>query len=134
MSERTNAELLLLMRVAILVLVVRAGLWLVPFQSIRRAVALLAKPSPAQTNEFSVERLSRAVSTAACYVPKATCLTQALALHILLRRRAINSKIRIGVAKDNGGIWEAHAWVESGDRVVIGHLNLNHYTPMMIWE
>jgi hypothetical protein len=134
LRKRSTPEFLLLIRVAILVFVVRVGLWLAPFQTIRRIVAFLAKPAPKIAKCFSVEQLSRAISTAAAYVPKATCLTQALALHIMLRRRALQSRIRIGVAKDKSGIVEAHAWVESEEQVVIGDFNLDYYSPMMDWD
>lgn len=134
LRKRSNPELLLLTRVTILVSLVRMGLWLVPFRTVRRVVAFFAKPSSGIILYFSVEQLSKAVSTASCCVPKATCLTQALALHILLKRRTLESQIRIGVAKDKNGIIEAHAWVESEERVVIGDHNLNHYTSMMVWD
>jgi Transglutaminase-like superfamily len=73
------------------------------------------------------------VRVASRYVPRASCLTQALVLHILLRREGLPSRIRIGVSKD-AGFFEAHAWVESHDRVVIGDSGLQRYVPMMVWE
>ncbi|MGH9544213.1 MAG: lasso peptide biosynthesis B2 protein [Terriglobales bacterium] len=45
----------------------------------------------------------------------------------------MQSRIRIGVSKD-AGQFEAHAWVESQDRVVIGDSGLQRYTPMMVWD
>jgi hypothetical protein len=134
MSKRLFPELLLLTRVAILLLVIRTALWVVPYSSLRWIVAFLATPTNTQGNHFSIEQLSKTVSTAARYVPRATCLTQALALHVLLKRRKLQSRIRVGVAKDEMGFLEAHAWVESGDRVVIGEPNLSHYTPMMVLD
>lgn len=124
----------MLIRVAILVCAVRIGLWCGSFLAVRRIVALLSATGPKRTSQFSVEQLSRAVAGVSRYVPRATCLTQALALHILLRRRRLQSTIRIGVAKENGGPFEAHAWVESEDKVVIGEIDLPRYTPMMVWE
>jgi hypothetical protein len=131
---RSIPELLLFMRIAILVCAVRIGLWCGPFSTIRRIVAFLSTTGPLRTTRFSVEQLSQAVAGVSRYVPRATCLTQALALHILLRRRRLPSTIRIGVAKQQGGPLEAHAWVESEDRVVMGDFDLDRYTPMMVWE
>ena len=131
---RSIPELLLLIRVAMLVCAVRIGLWFGSFQIVRRIVAFLATTGPTRTTRFSVEQLSRAVAGVSRYVPRATCLTQALALHILLRRRRLQSRIRIGVAKQDGGPFEAHAWVESDDKVLIGDFDLPRYTPMLVWE
>lgn len=131
---RSIPELLLFTRVAILVCAVRIGLWCGPFPTIRHIVAFLSTTGPIPTTRFSVAQLSRAVAGVSHYVPRATCLTQALALHILLRRRRLPSTIRIGVAKDQGGPFEAHAWVESEDRVVLGNFELDRYTRMMVWD
>jgi hypothetical protein len=131
---RGYPHLLLAIRVVPVVCAVRAGLWLVSFRTLRRIVAFLTKNGSGQTTRFPVEQLSRAVVGVSRYVPHATCLTQALALHILLRRGRLQSKIRIGVAKGKGGRFEAHAWVESQDRVLIGDFDLNRYTPMMVWD
>ena len=131
---RSIPELLLLIRVTILVSAIRVGLWCGPFLTIRRIVAFLFATGPAPAARFSVEQLSRAVAGVSRFVPRATCLTQALALHILLRRRRLQSTIRIGVVKDQGGPFEAHAWVESDDRIVMGDVDLHRYTPMMVWD
>jgi hypothetical protein len=54
------------------------------------------------------------------FVPKATCLTQAIAALILLNLKNYPATLRIGVARNNEGRFEAHAWVESDGNVVIG--------------
>jgi hypothetical protein len=130
---RGYRDLVLLIRVAPLVCAVRVGLWLVSFRTLRRIVAFLTKTGPGRSTQFSADQLSWAVVRVSRYVPQTTCLTQALTLHILLRRRRLESRIRIGVAKEKGG-FEAHAWVESQDRVVIGDSDLYRYTPMMVWD
>lgn len=66
------------------------------------------------------------------FVLRTNCLTQALALRILLRRRRLESIICIGVAKNESEPLELHAWVESGGRVVIGNVNLPRFTPMTV--
>ncbi|MCS6806090.1 MAG: lasso peptide biosynthesis B2 protein [Acidobacteriota bacterium] len=48
-----------------------------------------------------------------------TCLPQSLTLWWLLRRQGIASALRIGVRKE-GGLLEAHAWVECGGIIVNG--------------
>jgi hypothetical protein len=48
---------------------------------------------------------------------RATCLPQSLTLWWLLRRRGIDSQLRIGVRKVAGEL-EAHAWVEFQGQVI----------------
>ena len=111
----------------------RLGLWLLPFQTVRRLMAKLSPPKPISSKETSpdVERIAWAVAVASRYVPAATCLTQALAGQMLLVQYGEPALLRIGVAKDETGVLQAHAWVESRGRVVIGDSEeLYRYTPL----
>lgn len=60
------------------------------------------------------------------------CLTQALVVQLLFKRRKIPADLHIGVAKDSNGQLEAHAWVESDGVVVIGgsETDLQHYARL----
>lgn len=68
-------------------------------------------------------RVGWAVARTARLVPRATCLTQALAAQFLLAMKGYRSAIRIGVVGSGGGGLDAHAWLISGDRIVIGAAN-----------
>jgi len=81
---------------------------------------------------------AHAVSRAARLVPRASCLTQALALQRLLSRRGLESSLFLGV--DRAGQpsetprlrakgFEAHAWVEWRGRVLIGG-DISRWTPL----
>jgi Transglutaminase-like superfamily len=129
----TPREIPILWRAAVLLCAIRLALWVVPFARLRRVVVYLARTQLQQPIRYSADQLSWAVRAVSCYVPAATCLTQAMVLHILLKREGLQSRIRIGVSKD-GQHFEAHAWVESQDRVVIGDSSLWRYTPMMVWD
>ncbi|MDH3716371.1 MAG: lasso peptide biosynthesis B2 protein [Gammaproteobacteria bacterium] len=59
-----------------------------------------------------VERDRAAVARAAHLVPFGTCLTRALTLWALLRRRGIETVLKVGVRK-HGDALAAHAWLES---------------------
>jgi hypothetical protein len=61
----------------------------------------------------TVERMSR-------YVPSATCLPRALVANRLLRVRGFPSTVRIGVRRDENGLFAAHAWLELRGEVVMG--------------
>ena len=47
------------------------------------------------------------------------CLPRALAAHAMLRRRGIASRLCLGVAR-NGDELAAHAWIEVGEKKIIG--------------
>nr|WP_315051102.1 lasso peptide biosynthesis B2 protein [uncultured Brevundimonas sp.] len=51
---------------------------------------------------------------------KATCLPQAMAAQTLLSLQGYSSWIRIGVRRSQDAGIQAHAWVITGDRVVVG--------------
>jgi hypothetical protein len=78
-----------------------------------------------------VERIAWAVSVTRRYVPAATCLTQALVTKFLLDRYGHHAIMRIGVRRSDSGLFQAHAWVESNGKVVIGGSeSLKHYIPL----
>ena len=117
----------LLVRTALLLTAVRLGLTLLPFrvvqQAVARAAAVRGAPVP-------VERLVWAVTVASRHVPRATCLTRALAGQALLARHGHAARLRIGVARGEGGRFEAHAWVEDEQGPVIGAPEPGRFTPL----
>ncbi len=60
---------------------------------------------------------------------KSSCLRQAAALAWLLRRRGIATRLRIGVAREEGRLM-AHSWLESGDGELIGLLGTDKYASL----
>lgn len=108
----------------------RLALWLLPFNTARRFVSGNARPSigPGVT----ADRIAWAIDHARRVVPRASCVPQALAAEALLTRAGLPAALRIGVAKTDQGRLEAHAWVESGGRIVVGELDegLARYTPL----
>jgi len=123
---------LLLTKAAAMVVVVRLGLWLLPYRFIRRvlrSVSVLPNPQDLKRSD----RVAWAVQTAARYVPKASCLVQALAGHILLGAEGYPTDLRIGVRKNDAGRFEAHAWLESCGRTVLGNVELTTFAPLLVW-
>jgi hypothetical protein len=118
------------MRAAALVVGVRVGLWVLPFRTVRALLDGRRRRTRPPDGPL-VDRAARAVRVVARYVPRATCLTQALALAALLGRLGQPAHVRIGVRKGGGGALEAHAWVESRGRVIIGRIRgLARYTAL----
>ena len=142
--ELAPAQRALLVRTFALVGVVRTALWVAPFPLVRRVTNRWARlrpdasPSPSQASEQISEQIADvtlAVSRASRFVPRATCLTQALATRILLARRGIASVVRYGAARGADGKFLAHAWVESEGRVVIGGVTSpNRYAPFPAFD
>lgn len=81
-------------------------------------------PAPGEPRPAAL-RLAYAVVHAAARLPFETkCLPRAIALHTMLRRHHLPSLLVIGVLdpSQRGTIEDLHAWVESGNEVVIGAL------------
>jgi hypothetical protein len=119
----------LLVSTALLLGAIRVGLRLLPFRTLQRVVNKLAQPPAGlrRINQSSVDRLVWAVTVSGRYVPRATCLTQALVAQVLLGRHGHQTQLRVGVARGDEGQLEAHAWLESEGKVVVGGGELSRY-------
>lgn len=123
---------------------------------------LLPATSPARPADplaAEVWECAHAVSRAARLVPRASCLTQAMTLQLVLARRGQTCSVLIGVdratplapagvasaggveppslpvtepAAPDAGRFEAHAWVEWRGRVVLGG-NIARWKPLTIF-
>jgi hypothetical protein len=101
---------------------VRAGLSVFGYYRIKQFVQVPAKGEPSPHHARNV---ARRIARLAKFVPAASCLTQALALQAILARQGHPSVVRIGVAKSDNEEFAAHAWVECGGYVVLGHSTTN---------
>lgn len=112
----------LLLKAVCIVSSVRLGLSVLPFRLVRRAVDHFARSSatPPSGDTDLVENVVWAVEVASRRIPEASCLTQAFASQVLLRRRGYPAVLRIGVAPGESGEVGAHAWIELNGRIVIG--------------
>jgi hypothetical protein len=124
----------LLIRAAVLLWIVRLGLWILPFQRLRDLLSKKnRKPIGEATTELaSIRKITRSVKRMSRYVPAATCLAQALVTITMLEEAGLPASLRIGVARSEAGKIEAHAWVESMGKVIIGgtHVDLKRFTVL----
>lgn len=120
--SRSWPDRLLLIRAFFLVSAIRLGLWTLPYRVVRdladEEVADIDVPRDDEVRRMrrivgAVEAMSRRL------LGTKPCLTQALAAQRLLRQEGLDSTLRIGVSKE-GGEFQAHAWLERRDRVIIG--------------
>lgn len=132
----STADLQLLVEAGLLVVLVRLGLWVLPFRKLKAFTEHM--PLDARKENIDWEfagKIAWAVRVTSRLIFKASCLTQAVATQILLTRRGFSSDLQIGVARNEAGKFEAHAWVESRGRVVIGELqDLVRYVPLPMFK
>lgn len=107
-----------------MVVVVRLGLWVLPYRIVRDLLDRTARAeSPAHSEEVLRYHRKRVVwavgAVSQRLLGSKPCLVQALVGRWLLARRGIETEIRIGVTK-NGQALLAHAWLEQGGRILLG--------------
>jgi hypothetical protein len=126
------ADLRVLGEAALAVVGIRLALWLVEFGRLRRALDKIATNGRVEASEHptSVQKIVWAVRVISGRIPRATCLTQALATRLMLERRAMPATLRFGVARSPERSVEAHAWLEVRGEVVIGEAETGRYRTL----
>jgi hypothetical protein len=128
----------LIVQAAVLVTLIRVGLWLLPFRLLHRILSGMVGAGPrvkaALAATDDVDRVAQVVKAVSRYVPSATCLTQAMAAQVLLRQRGVAARLHIGVQKEDSHGLMAHAWVESQGRVVVGGPRVNQFVPLLVLD
>ncbi len=114
------------------VTLMRLALWIIPFRLLRKILEhSFRSPGLIDGKISSPQEVAWAVRATSPYVPKATCLVQALSLKALLAWEGIPTDLAIGVTNsDSSGIM-AHAWVELDGTVLIGGQDLGQYTRLL---
>ena len=127
----------LLTRAALLLVGIRLGLILMPFQRVARVLERLGKArrSPSDGDREDIDRIVSAVALTSGYVPGVKCLERALAAKVLLSSRGHPVDLRIGVDRGRAQQLEAHAWLEDDGTIVIGDVeDLDRYTRLPVLE
>jgi hypothetical protein len=125
-----TAQQRLLLRALAYIWAARLALTLLPFGAIRR---LIDRPLPSKAKLGSVptpERQAWAILAMRRFVPRPTCLVQAVAGQWLLRGAGYPAQVQIGVSKGEAGKFTAHAWLEHGDEVLIGAAERARYVAL----
>ena len=107
-------------------IIIRLKLWFIPFNRIQQSIE---RSTNKTANNIPVTKLIWTVQTVSNYIPQATCLTKALTAQKLLKKHGYSCLIKIGVGKDTEGKFEAHAWLEYADKVVLGESE-KEYVPL----
>ena len=134
------ADRVLVIQAVCLLAAIRLGLCLLPFETLRKLPASTADRRSASAQRHQTNQSPRviwAVGAVSRHFPSiGTCLMQALAAHVLLRRRHYPTQLHIGVTRDEKGKFLGHAWLESNGAVIIGGeaLRQQHYTPLLAMD
>lgn len=111
-----RSEWRLLCAAWIAILFFRVAIALLGFRRINALFPAHYRPAP---DAFAI-RVAAAVYSASRDVPGATCLIEASAARALFACRGYAATMRIGVRKGADGRLEAHAWLLSRDRIIMG--------------
>jgi Transglutaminase-like superfamily len=107
----------------------RLALSILPWRRMRAPVIRSIAPA-LRTN---ADRLEWAIRATSRFIPRATCLTQALALQRLLAHHGYESRVQIG-ARNTDGHFGAHAWVEhEGGSFLSTAAELTRYARFFSW-
>lgn len=117
----------ILLKTLFLMVKIRLMLWLMSFPRIQRSFKYI---KPTATDKAAVTNLIWSVKVVSHYVPRSTCLTNALTGYSLFSLYGYPSQVKIGVGKSSEGEFEAHAWLEYNDEVVIGESE-KEYVPLL---
>ena len=130
-----SADGWLLIKAALLLEAIKLSMLLLPFRPLLHLLTRVAgwPIGPWHVGYHSADRVAWAVEMASRRTPGAkSCLTQALAAQVLLGRRGYPTLLHIGVAKEEQGRFQAHAWLESNGKVVIGESEQEPFTLLAI--
>lgn len=126
----SGAERRLLLRAGLAVAALRVLLWILPYRTVVGLVQGTAMPSRGRVAPpDTAERIALAVARVGRWVPRATCLVQALAGEWLIVRAGAPVALQYGIARSERGV-EAHAWLESGGRIILGAEEAARFTAL----
>ncbi|MBZ0301288.1 MAG: lasso peptide biosynthesis B2 protein [Anaerolineae bacterium] len=126
------ADQWLLIRSALWISAVRLALRVLGFVQVRRILARWGQIHGGPVNEAAASRVMWAVDVVSNrLLRRKPCLTRALVAQTLLARCNYPTTLRIGVAHNSDGRFEAHAWLEHEGQIVVGQLDdLARFTPL----
>lgn len=93
---------------------------ILPFRTVVEAVASSPLSRRGGAGADNLLDLRRALDACVRRVPwRAVCFQQGLALHLMLRRRGVDSLLHYGVAKTGEGV-SAHVWISHDGEILLG--------------
>jgi hypothetical protein len=124
----SNNKKSLIIKSLILIIFIRISLTILRFSNVLKISKRFSRSNNNPKNNRPIEDIVWSINVVSPYVPRATCLTQAITAQILLYRHNHASKLKIGVMKK--GDFEAHAWIEINNEIVLGESE-EKYMPIL---
>ena len=123
---------ILFFKAIVLVGVFKISLLIFPLKLVQQFVDYVTQEL-SKPKTIPQEKISWCIKTVGNYLlgPK-SCLPVALAAKVLLKQNGYPATINIGVYKGNEINLEAHAWVESEGKIIVGEETMQYYTPLSI--
>ncbi len=130
-ARRTWSERLTALHAAALYCGVVVALRVASYRAVIRMLDRAYRPPAARPHAaLGRDRIVWAVRTVGVYLPVANqCLVEAIVGRCLLRWRGIDAAIRFGAEAAHDGP-AFHAWLISGDEILIGHVPSRAWTPL----
>lgn len=132
----TQSDRQLLAITFVLITAIRLGLFFLVFRDLWKLLQKISKSnilsSLQDKNRISVSKIVWAVNAASRHTPGGVkCLARALTAQVLMNYHGHSPELRLGVAKQESGKLEAHAWLEYQGKVTIGYLpDLSRFMPL----
>ncbi len=125
----STAERLMIFEAVLMLAVARLLILTLPFRVLAHWLA--RAPDKDACSDALPVRVRRAVTIAARNVPwNAVCLPQAMAAKAMLARRGRGSAVHLGARLDPEGRVIAHAWLVTGDTIVVGAAGSRNVAPL----
>ena len=114
----------LYLNTAFWLLVVKAGLYLLPFERLRGWLARFGEPPDKSLDSEKIREITEAISRLGHFLAplRINCLPQALVGDLLLRCKGFDVQLKIGVLKNLDDQLVAHAWLEYQGQIILGDL------------
>ena len=113
---------------------IRLGMLLLPFNRLQNLVLKTRVMNflAIAKSQVTLGRIILAVHRSSKYSPgKVMCLARALTTAVLMNIYELPYELKIGVAKGESGRLDAHAWVVSEGKIIMGNLpDLSRYVAM----
>lgn len=124
----------LFLQAYVLMMFVRLGMLLLSFKKLQSLIlkANLLRLLASATPNLTAKDIAMAVNRSARFSPgEVKCLAKALTTAVLMEIYSLPYQTKIGVAKGENNNLQAHAWVESEEKIVMGYLaDLSRYVAM----
>jgi hypothetical protein len=135
LTKNKWAKLRLFLKAASWLTLMRIAISLAPFHRLRSLMGLTPGEDCSDPRKEKAESIGWAVEASARRLPwHSTCLCQALAAAIMLRRMGIAGTLHLGVGRDMDGALSFHAWLRCSDLIVTGGEGRERYLSMSTFK